>query len=643
MVNDELNWMAGGPQGSGVDAAANIFGRACGYGGLYVYGKREYHSNIKGAHSYFHLRIADHELLANVNDVDMLAAFDGETVVRHIKEVVPGGAVIVDKDQLDTDIFSIPPLPNEFKEEFRRYLQEIGVGKNVGDLLAYVEKNGIRVFRVSYMDLLKQVGNKLGIEQISKITRIINVLTIGISFGLIGYDPAPVERAIATIFSDKPKIVEMNILAFTTACNYATQAFKNQFGKKLQGTQTKEPRIFLSGNQAVAVGKVLGGCRIQTYYPITPAADESEYIEAHEILKTENPETKAAVVVIQTEDEIAAINMASGAALTGARAATSTSGPGFSLMAEGLSWAGNDEVPVVVTYYQRGAPSTGLPTRHGQDDLRFTVHAGHGEFPRIILCSGDMKECFYDAATAFNYAERYQIPVIHLIDKALANSSQTFQVFDTTRVKIDRGEILDEKMIDGGNYERFKFTETGISPRIYLGTKNAVCWYTGDEHNPLGHISEEPTNRTEMMNKRMKKLDIVDKEVPIDSRVNFYGDKNAKNLILSWGSPKGAIIEAITKLKHEGLSIGFIQVRMVHPLPEAYLAEELPKARKLIDIEMNYSGQLAGIIKEKTGISMNSYILKYNGRPMSASEVYEALKLALEDKAPTRQVLTYGS
>lgn len=643
MINEELNWMAGGPQGSGVDSAANIFGRACGYGGLYVYGRREYHSNIKGAHSYFHLRIGNHELLANVNDVDMLAAFDAETVVRHIKEVVPGGAVIVDKDQLSANIFSIPPLPHEFKEEFRKYLQQIGVADNVGDLLAYAERSGIRVFRVPYMDLLKHVGGRLGIEQISKITRMINVLTIGISFGLLDYDPALVKRAISAIFSDKPKIAEMNILAFTVAYNYAVQTFKDQFGRKLERMQIKEPRIFLSGNQAVAIGKVLGGCRIQTYYPITPAADESEYIEAHEILKTKNPDTKAAVVVIQTEDEIAAINMASGAALTGARAATSTSGPGFSLMVEGLSWAGNDEVPVVVTYYQRGAPSTGLPTRHGQDDLRFTVHAGHGEFPRIVLCSGDMKECFYDAAIAFNYAEKYQMPVIHLIDKALANSSQTFQVFDTTQVMIDRGEVLDEKMIESGNYERFKFTETGISPRIYLGTKNAVCWYTGDEHNPLGHISEEPTNRTEMMNKRMRKLDIVDKEVPIGSKVNFYGDKNAKNIVVSWGSPKGAILEAITKLMQEGFSIGFIQVRMVYPLPEEYLAETLSKARKLIDIEMNYSGQLAGMIKEKTGISMNSYILKYNGRPMTTTEVYDALKLALQDKAPARQVLTHGS
>ena len=643
MADEELNWMAGGPQGSGVDSAANIFGRACGYGGLYVYGRREYHSNIKGAHSYFHLRVANHDLIANVNDVNMLAAFDAETVVRHVNELVPGAAVIVDKDQLNTIMLTIPPLSHEFREQFRQYMQKNGIGETLRALLSFAEKKGVRVFAVPYMDLLNQTGKKLGIEQISKITRMINVLTIGISFGLLGYDSKLVGRAINAIFADKPKIAEMNLVAFSAAYSYAVQTYVDKPGFKLEITQVKEPRIFLSGNQAVAVGKVLGGCRVQTYYPITPAADESEYIEAHEILSSKSPDVRSSIVVIQTEDEIAAINMASGAALTGARAATSTSGPGFSLMAEGLSWAGNNEVPVVITYYQRGAPSTGLPTRHGQDDLRFAVHAGHGEFPRIVLCSGDIEECFYDAAIAFNYAERYQTPVIHLIDKALANSSQTFPLFDTSRVTIERGQVLDEEAIAGGEYERFKFTETGISPRIYLGTRNVRCWFTGDEHNPTGHVSEEPANRTAMMEKRMRKLDLIKTEVPLEAKVNFHGDRNAKNLIISWGSPKGALLEAISRLAREGFSVGFVQVRMANPLPEEQLAEILGKAEKLIDVEMNYSGQLAGIIKEKTGIKMNHFILKYNGRPMTATEVYDSLKLALQGKAPERQVLTFGA
>ena len=635
--------MAGGPQGSGVDTAANIFGRACGYGGLYVYGRREYHSNIKGLHSYFHLRVSSNEVSANVNDVDMLAAFDTETVVRHISEIVPNGGIIVDQNQLDTKILEIPTLPIEFKSIFQEFMKENGIGTRLADLLEYVRNKGIHVFEVPYMELLKQIASKLNIRELNKITRMINVLTIGISFGLLGYDIGLVEKAIKDIFGEKPKIVEMNLLALEVAYDYAKNNFSKDFSYRLPERVVKEERIFLSGNQAVAIGKILGGCRVQTYYPITPAADESEYIEAHEVLSTKIPGVEVGVVVIQTEDEIAAINMALGAALAGARASTSTSGPGFSLMVEGLSWAGNNEVPVVITYYQRGAPSTGLPTRHGQDDLRFAVHAGHGEFPRIVLASGDIRECFYDAVNAFNYAERFQLPVIHLIDKALANSSQTFPVFDISSIKIHRGEILDEKMLDGIEYKRFAFTDSGVSPRVLLGTKNGVHWYTGDEHNEYGHISEEPHNRTKMMEKRMKKLETVNREVPITEKINFFGEPNAKNMIVSWGSTKGAIVEALNELSREGYSVGFLQVRMVHPLPREYIKETLEKAERVIDIEMNYSGQLGGIIAEKTGVLMDFQIVKYNGRPMTTTEVYNALKLVLDGRAPKRQVLTYGT
>jgi 2-oxoglutarate ferredoxin oxidoreductase subunit alpha len=641
MAKDSINWMAGGPQGSGVDTAANIFGRACGYGGLYVFGRREYHSNIKGLHSYFHLRMSPHELLANVNDVDLLAAFDAETVVRHMNEVVPEGGIIVDSQQVNTKVLEIPTLPPEFKDELRGFMKEKNVGETLNDWLEYTKKRNIQVFPVPYNELLNQIGQKLGIAQISKITRMINVLTIGVSLALFKYDRALVEKAVRDTFSEKPKIADMNVTALNHAYDYAEQTFKDNFKHRIEKIGITEERIFLTGNQAVAMGKVLGGCRVQTYYPITPAADESEYLEAHEILKTSGEDE--AILVIQTEDEIAAINSASGAALAGARAATSTSGPGFSLMVEGLSWAGNSEVPVVITYYQRGAPATGLPTRHGQADLRFVMHAGHGEFPRIILASGDIKECFYDAAKVFNLAEKYQMPVIHLLDKAMANCSQTYPVFDYGKFKIDRGEILTEKELEGQEYRRFRFTETGVSPRVVLGTKNGVHWYTGDEHNEVGHISEEPLNRRLMMEKRMKKLDLVEKEVPIEDKLNFYGDQTSETIILSWGSPKGAIIEALNMLKAEGYGVGFMQVRMISPFPTDHIKKALDGKKKIIDIEDNYSGQLGEVIKEKTGIAPNFHILKYTGRPMTTTEVYDALKEILTGKASERKVLMFGS
>jgi 2-oxoglutarate ferredoxin oxidoreductase subunit alpha len=635
--------MAGGPQGSGVDTAANIFALACGLGGLHVYGRREYHSNIKGMHSYFHLRISPQAVLANVNDVDLLAAFDAETVVRHVNELKSGSGIIVDEDKLNTKVFEIPTLPPEFRDEFKGYLDEKGWGDNLKDVLEGVRKAGAKIFSVPYTELLGQISKKLGFDSPTKAVRMINVLTIGISLGILGYDEDLAEKAIRRTFADKPNLVGMNLKALSTAYEYARNNFQEGFEHRLKKVETSEERIFVQGHQSVALGKILGGCRIQTYYPITPAADESEFIEAHEVFGSSGKDGKGSVVVIQTEDEIAAVNLANGATLAGTRAATSTSGPGFSLMVEGLSWAGNNEVPVVITYYQRGAPSTGLPTRHGQDDLRFAIHAGHGEFSRVVLASGDIRECFYDAANAFNYAERYQLPVIHLVDKALANSYQTFPVFDVGQYKITRGDIVGEKELRGEKYKRFLFTETGVSPRVFLGTRNGVHWYTGDEHNEYGHISEHPSTRTRMVEKRMRKLDTIEKKVPIDEKVSLFGDADAENVIVSWGSPKGAIIEAIDKLREDGFSAGFLQVRMVHPLPGGHIADVLRKAKKVIDVEMNYSGQLGGIIREKTGIPMDFQVLKYSGRPMTTTEVYGALRDILLGKAPKRQVLSFGA
>jgi 2-oxoglutarate ferredoxin oxidoreductase subunit alpha len=647
MTRQEFVWMIGGPQGSGVDSAANIFARACCYGGLHVYGEREYHSNIKGLHSYFNVRVSKAEVRSRVDFVDLLCTFDAESVVRHIWEVAPNGGIICDQAILDTKISDIQTLPPPFRAEFKKTLEKKGLeAETVGDLLKDAERSNIKIYAVPFRELLKEISKQVGEPKLSKLTRMINVLCLGITFGLLKYDRAKVKKAISAIFAEKPRVIDMNIIALDKAYGYAKQKFSEGFSYRLETVQTNEKRILIAGAQAVALGKLLGGCRLQTYYPITPAADESVYVEANEIFElipeVAGGEKVGSIIVMQTEDEIAAINMASGTALAGVRAATSTSGPGFSLMVEGLGWAGMNEVPVVINYYQRGAPSTGMPTRHGQDDLRFTIHASHGEFPRIVLASGDIEECFYDAILAFNYAEKYQMPVIHLIDKALANSTRSYKMFDTSRVKIERGQLLFD-LEKTTEYKRFEFTESGISLRIPLGTPNTVFWNTGDEHDELGHVSEEPRNRTRMMEKRMKKLELADREIPVKERINFFGNPEAPVTIVSWGSPKGAILDAVDRLNQEGRKVNFLQIRMVQPLPKEYVFEVLSKTEKRVDVEMNYSGQLASTIREQTGVVMDHYVLKYSGRPISSDEIHDALKQILKEKAPKRQVLTHGS
>ena len=295
----------------------------------------------------------------------------------------------------------------------------------------------------------------------------LNVMAVAASFALVSYDENLVKEALKKQFRSKPKVVEMNIAAVAAAYEYMNQKFSGSFAYKLEPVKNSEVRLFVRGNSTVAIAKELAGCRLQTYYPITPASDESEFLEAHAEIPLDGPaahenpqvaevaalKNKGSIAVVQTEDEIAAITMAIGGGLAGVRSSTSTSGPGFSLMAEGLGFAGMNEVPVVLTLYSRGGPSTGLPTRHEQGDLRFALHAGHGEFPRLVLASGDLEESFYDTVRAFNYSERYQTPVIHMVDKALANSDATMPKFDVTRVKIERGLLVRGPVTDAVNGE----------------------------------------------------------------------------------------------------------------------------------------------------------------------------------------------
>jgi 2-oxoglutarate ferredoxin oxidoreductase subunit alpha len=352
------------------------------------------------------------------------------------------------------------------------------------------------------------------------------------------------------------------------------------------------------------------------------------------------------IVIVQTEDEIAALTMAIGAGLAGARAATATSGPGFCLMAEGTGWAGMNEVPVVITLYTRGGPATGLPTRHEQGDLRFALHAAHGEFPRLVLASGDHEEAFYDAIHAFNYAEQFQTPVVHIVDKALANSTQTVAMFDPDKVRIHRGKVLSEAelaSLHNGGYKRFAFVEDGVSPRAFLGSQHGVFWNTGDEHDEIGHITEDPSNRVMMMDKRMRKLETAAREIPLREKFNLFGDPKAPVTIVSWGSTKGAILDAMAVLQDEGVSVNFLQARLIHPLPAEEIAEILRRAQTTIGVEMNYLAQFAGIVREHTGIALQHLLVKYNGRPISRDEIVEGVKNIVTKKTTSRKVvLTYG-
>ena len=647
---NSLTWMIGGAQGSGVDSAANIFSRACCQGGLHIFGNREYYSNIKGEHSYFAVRVSEDPIRSHLDDINILVSFDAETIFRHADKVTSGGAIIYDSDLSSTTLQEVPTIDEPAAKRIRELLEKSENPITVNGMVNFAKNNGAVLYDIPYFGILKQFSVEINEPALSKLTRMINVMALSASMAILGFDKEILAKAIKVIFKAKPKIADGNVLAANYAYEYVKSRFdlsQSQF--KLSCKPQSADIILVQGNQSSAMGKLVAGCRFQTYYPITPASDDSEFLESNQIVEQTDGK-KGSMVVVQTEDEIAAITMAIGGALTGVRSGTATSGPGFSLMAEALGWAGMNEVPLVVSLYQRAGPSTGLPTRHEQADLRFAIHAGHGEFPRIVFASGDIEESFYDSVKAFNFAERYQMPVIHMLDKLIANSVMTCKYFDQSRVAIDRGKLLQSlppsvEVGAAGHYLRFKFEESPVSSRIPLGTENGIFWNSGDEHTEEGHITEDPFIRNKMMDKRLSKLDLALEEISDEDKAVSYGqlDPSLALTVIGWGSTKGAILDALDELALEGKRVHFVQVRLMNPFPTALLERMLFNTKILVDIEMNYSSQLGSLVNQYLHRDSEYRIVKYNGRPMSTSEIYNALMSIINGNAPRRIVLEHGT
>jgi 2-oxoglutarate/2-oxoacid ferredoxin oxidoreductase subunit alpha len=649
-ITNSLTWVIGGAQGSGVDSAANIFSRACAQGGLHIFGKREFYSNIKGEHSYFTVRVSDSPIRSHVDDIDVLASFDAETVFRHADKVTAGGAIIYNSELVNTTLQEVPSIEEFAARRITKLLEKAGKPLTIQGMLDYAKDNGALVYDIPYLKVLKEFAEKINDPSLSKFTRMVNVMALSASMAILDFDSNILTNAIKYVFRTKPRVAESNISVANYAYNYSRSKFDlSEFKFLIRCKRPSADIILVQGNQSSGLGKIIAGCKFQTYYPITPASDDSEFLESNQIIEQRNGEN-GSLVVLQTEDEIAAIAMAIGGALTGARSATATSGPGFSLMTEALGWAGMNEVPLVVSLYQRAGPATGLPTRHEQGDLLFAVNAGHGEFPKIVFASGDIEESFYDTIKVFNFAEKYQMPVIHMLDKAIANSIMTCKMFDQYKVKIDRGQLLENVAAStergiAGHYLRFKLSENPISPRLSLGTENGIFWNTGDEHTEEGHITEDPEMRIKMMNKRMGKLELALNEIDNEDKAVAYGeyDPLLGLTIIGWGSTKGAILDAMARFTDEGKKIKFIQVRLLHPFPTAVVERLLDNTKVLVDIEMNYSSQLGSLIKQNLRREINYSIVKYNGRPMSSSEIYNALLHIINGKASRRIVLDNGT
>lgn len=370
--------------------------------------------------------------------------------------------------------------------------------------------------------------------------------------------------------------------------------------------------MLISGSKALALGALAAGLKFYSAYPMSPSTAIMEYLAEKSV--------EAGVVVEQAEDEIAGINMAIGASFAGARAMTGTSGGGFSLKVEALGLSGMAEIPLVVADVQRPGPVTGLPTRTEQSDLKFVISASQGEFPRMVIALRDQEDAFYQTVRAFDIAERYQIPVILLSDQYLGDATATVKPFDVSGIKTaEPGREWNEE-----EYLRFRFTENGISPRLVPGKVNVFVSADSDEHDELGTITESAEMRVKMMQKRMGKLDLLKKEL---KEPDFIGPEDFDTLLLGWGSLKGPLFDAVELLnKENGNKFAALVFGDVYPLPEKLLREKAKRAKRIVNVEQNYTGQLGQLVREATGIACGGSVLKYDGRQLSGAEIVKRLK-----------------
>ncbi|MBI2076620.1 MAG: 2-oxoacid:acceptor oxidoreductase subunit alpha [Candidatus Aenigmarchaeota archaeon] len=586
---NKFSWKIGGEAGDGIlNAGLMLFAKSCLRGGLYVFATAEYPSLIRGGHNNLDLRIEDKDIFSHVKQVDMLVALNKETVDKHSHKLVSGSGIIYDGDELKLD-------KNQFDVD-------------------------VKLYPIPLMKFANECGGKI----------MRNTVALGGTIALLDFDLELMSSVIRDHFGAKKGtlVAEQNIKAAKLGYDYIKNNFPDDFAFKMERLENKG-RMFMSGNEAISTGAVKAGCKFFAAYPMTPASSILSTLAAQE--KNYN------IVVKHTEDEIAAINMAIGASFAGARAMTATSGGGFALMTEGLGLAAQTETPLVVVEAQRPGPATGMATHSGQGDLRFVLHASTDEFPRIVMAPGDVEECFHLTIDAFNLADKYQMPVIILTDKYLGESYKTVDGL-ASKTSIDRGDIATEEELSTGGYKRYKITESGVSPRSIPGQRNGMFVASSYEHDEEGYEREEEEVRIVMHDKRYRKFQHAAKEVSSRS-VKIHGNGTADFSIISWGSPKGPILEAMKMLEKEGINVNYIQVVYLSPFPEARIKELMKKFRTIV-VENNKTSQLSGLIKEHTGLDTDYKILKYDGRPFSPEDIYSGVKNIILDNNVKRLVFS---
>ncbi len=577
---EDLNWAIGGEAGDGIDSTGKIFAQALSRAGRHVYTSKDFASRIRGGYTAYKVRTSVDRVESVVDRLDILIALTQRTIDENMDELHDGSVIIYDGERTTMQGVEIP---------------DNMIGLDV-PLKSLAEDAGGAIMR--------------------------NVVALGVACEVMDFPIENLDSALEKRFGDKGRaIVENNSKAALLGQEYTAEEFDYDYGFDIETTDADY--VLLNGDEAIGMGAIAAGCKFYAGYPITPATNVMEYLSG----RIERFGGK----VVQAEDELAAINLALGAARAGARSMTATSGPGIDLMTETFGLVATSETPLVICDVMRAGPSTGMPTKQEQGDLNMVLYGGHGEIDRFVVAPTTISECFWKTVEAFNLAEKYQIPVYLVSDLALAVTEQTFppEAFEMDDVEIERGKLVDEETIDTWLDEQGRFqphfpAADGVSPRALPGTKGGAHMTTGLEHDGLGRRTEDTEVRVEQVRKREQKVETAKEQEEWDYRE--FGDSEAETLVVSWGSNEGAIREALEFLDDRDISIRFISVPYLFPRPD--LADEIEAAETTIVVECNAKGQFANVLEHDV-LTRVERINKFDGVRFKADELADEIEAAL--------------
>ncbi len=572
----EFSFKIGAMAGEGAFVAGRTLGRVFARAGYNVVGYPEYPSLIRGGHNAYQVLVSDEKVNSPRQKVDVVIAVNKEAVLFHKDNLNENGILIYDAT-IDDEKFSIREDIKKVKIPAMKIINEIKASPKMKNTVFVSSALAVVDFPLEiFLQMLKEEFSRKGEE-----------------------------------------IVKQN----QEVAKKAYQYVKENIPSKIKLGKRGEATPYFSGNEAVGLGAIKAGLKFYSGYPMTPASSLLHFLIAR--AKQHN------LVVFQTEDEIAAINAAVGANFAGKRAMTGSSGGGFALMTETIGMAALAETPIVIFLAQRTGPSTGMPTWTEQADLYQALGASQGDFLRIILAPGTTEEAFYLTGEALNLAEIYQLPVILMSDKFLAESHFTTKV-DPSKIKIKRGKLVTEGLPElkpGERFKRYELTEDGISRRTIPGVKNGEHVATSYEHEEDSFTTEHFEERSKQVRKRWhNKLKLIKNEEL--TKPSLYGD--GEIAIAVWGSQLLPALDAQKMLEKEGIKVAIIHFKWLYPLFKENISPLWEKFKHIIMFENNSTAQFSRLLRGETALFPDVRVLKYNGRPFFPEQIKEAVKSIIE-------------